>query len=47
MTNYGGHIAKYLGDGELAYFGWPQAYEDQAEQAVRSGLNVCSNGAPS
>ncbi len=47
VTRYGGHIAKYLGDGVLAYFGWPQAYEDQAEQAVRSGLDGRSNRAPS
>ena len=40
VTRYGGHVAKYLGDGVLAYFGWPQAYEDQAERAVRAGLNA-------
>ena len=40
VTRYGGHVAKYLGDGVLAYFGWPQAYEDQAERAVRSGLDA-------
>lgn len=34
----GGHIAQYLGDGILAYFGWPQAHEDDAERAVRGGL---------
>lgn len=34
----GGHIAQYLGDGLLAYFGWPQAHEDDAERAVRAGL---------
>jgi class 3 adenylate cyclase/predicted ATPase len=39
---YGGHIAKYLGDGVLVYFGWPQAYEDQVERAVRAGLDVAS-----
>ncbi len=39
-TRYGGHIAKYLGDGVLVYFGWPQAYEDQAERAVRAGLDA-------
>lgn len=41
VTRYGGHIAKYLGDGVLAYFGWPQAYEDQAERAVRAGMDAC------
>ena len=34
----GGHVAKYMGDGVLAYFGWPQAHEDDAERAVRAGL---------
>ncbi|MFP6748644.1 MAG: AAA family ATPase [Alphaproteobacteria bacterium] len=38
VTRYGGHVAKYLGDGVLAYFGWPRAYEDQAERAVRAAL---------
>jgi class 3 adenylate cyclase/tetratricopeptide (TPR) repeat protein len=40
VTRYGGHIAKYLGDGVLVYFGWPQAYEDQSERAVRAGLDA-------
>ena len=40
VTRYGGHVAKYLGDGVLAYFGWPLAYEDQAERAVRAGLDA-------
>lgn len=40
VTRYGGHIAKYLGDGVLTCFGWPQAYEDQAERAVRAGLDA-------
>ena len=35
-----GHIAKYMGDGVLAYFGWPQAHEDEAERAVRAGLEL-------
>jgi len=39
VTRYGGHVAKYLGDGVLAYFGWPQAHEDQAERAVRAALD--------
>jgi class 3 adenylate cyclase len=33
-----GHVAKFLGDGVLAYFGWPKAHEDDAERAVRAGL---------
>ena len=40
VARYGGHVAKFLGDGVLAYFGWPQAYEDQAERAVRAGLDA-------
>jgi len=35
-----GHVAQLLGDGVLAYFGWPQAHEDEAERAVRAGLAV-------
>jgi class 3 adenylate cyclase/tetratricopeptide (TPR) repeat protein len=34
----GGFVAKYMGDGVLAYFGYPQAHEDDAERAVRCGL---------
>ncbi len=40
VSRYGGYVAKYLGDGVLIYFGWPQAYEDQAERAVRAGLDT-------
>src|SRR3546814_4933697 len=40
VTRYGGHVAKYLGDGVLAYFGWPLAYEDHAERAVRAGMEA-------
>ena len=38
IERWGGHVAKYMGDGVLAYFGWPQAHEDDAERAVRAGL---------
>jgi predicted ATPase/class 3 adenylate cyclase len=38
VTRFGGHVAKLMGDGVLAFFGWPQAYEDAAERAVRAGL---------
>jgi class 3 adenylate cyclase len=38
VERFEGHIAKYLGDGVLVYFGWPQAHEDDAERAVRAGL---------
>jgi class 3 adenylate cyclase/predicted ATPase len=38
ILRFGGHVAKFLGDGVLAYFGWPRAHEDEAERAVRAGL---------
>ena len=38
VGRFGGFVAKYMGDGVLAYFGWPQAHEDDAERAVRAGL---------
>src|ERR1700722_2720369 len=37
VQRYGGFIAKYMGDGVLVYFGYPQAHEDDAERAVRAG----------
>jgi class 3 adenylate cyclase/tetratricopeptide (TPR) repeat protein len=40
IERYGGYVANYLGDGILAYFGWPQADEDQAAQAIRAGLDA-------
>jgi class 3 adenylate cyclase len=40
VARYGGHIAKFMGDGVLAYFGWPQADEDVAERAARAGLAI-------
>ena len=36
----GGFVAKYMGDGVLVYFGYPQAHEDDAERAVRAGLQL-------
>ena len=36
----GGFVAKYMGDGVLIYFGYPQAHEDDAERAVRAGLEI-------
>ena len=39
-TRFEGHVAKYMGDGILAYFGWPRAHEDDAERAIRAGLAV-------
>ncbi len=38
ITKAGGFVAKYMGDGVLAYFGYPQAHEDDAERAVRGAL---------
>src|SRR5262249_54581163 len=38
ITKAGGFVARYMGDGILAYFGYPQAHEDDAERAVRSAL---------
>ena len=35
-----GHVAKFMGDGVLAYFGWPRAHEDEAERAARAGLAI-------
>jgi class 3 adenylate cyclase len=40
IQRYGGHIAQYLGDGLLVYFGYPQAHEDDAHRAVRAGLGM-------
>ena len=40
VIRFGGHVAKLMGDGVLAYFGWPQAHEDEAERAVRAALAV-------
>ena len=38
ITKFDGHVAKFMGDGVLAYFGWPRAHEGEAERAVRAGL---------
>ena len=40
VQRFGGFVAKYMGDGVLVYFGYPQAHEDDAERAVRAGLEV-------
>ncbi|MGI9319355.1 MAG: adenylate/guanylate cyclase domain-containing protein [bacterium] len=40
VEDMGGHIARYIGDGVLVYFGYPVAYEDAAARAVRSGLDI-------
>ncbi len=43
VARYDGHVGKFLGDGVLAIFGWPRAYEDQAERAVRAGLDAVAS----
>jgi len=40
ITRFDGHIAQLLGDGLLVYFGYPQAHEDDAQRAVRTGLGI-------
>ena len=40
VDRFAGFVAKYMGDGVLIYFGYPQAHEDNAERAVRAGLEV-------
>ena len=40
VVRYGGYVAQFLGDGVLAYFGYPQAHEDATERAVRAGLEL-------
>ena len=40
VRRFGGFVAKYMGDGVLVYFGYPRAHEDDAERAVRTGLEL-------
>ncbi len=40
VWRFGGFVAQYMGDGVLAYFGYPQAHEDDAERAVQAGLEL-------
>jgi class 3 adenylate cyclase len=40
IDKYDGHVAQYLGDGLMTYFGWPRAHEDDAERAIRAGLEI-------
>lgn len=40
ISRYGGYVAKYLGDGVMAFFGYPEAHENDAERAARAGLAI-------
>lgn len=40
IGRFDGHVAKFMGDGVLAYFGWPQGHEDDAERSVRAALAI-------
>src|SRR6185437_14714482 len=40
VGRFGGFVAKYMGDGVLVYFGFPRAHEDDAERAVRAGIDM-------
>lgn len=42
VARHDGHVAQYLGDGVLVYFGFPRAHEDDARRAVRCGLDILS-----
>lgn len=43
VRRFGGFVAKYMGDGVLVYFGYPEAHDDDAERAVRSALELVEN----
>ena len=43
VQQFGGHIAQYLGDGVLVYFGFPQAHEDDAQRAAQTGLALINS----
>jgi len=47
VRRFGGFVAKYMGDGVLVYFGYPQAHEDDAERAVRVSVAMESEGGTS
>ena len=40
IEHYEGYVARYMGDGVLAYFGYPRAHEEDAERAIYAGLRV-------
>ncbi|WP_136659123.1 adenylate/guanylate cyclase domain-containing protein [Nitratireductor sp. XY-223] len=43
ITRYDGYVAKFMGDGVLAYFGWPRGHENDAERALSAGLGLARN----
>ncbi len=43
IDRWDGHVAEFLGDGAVIYFGWPRAHEDDAERAVRSSLELVAS----
>jgi class 3 adenylate cyclase len=40
IARFDGHLVKFMGNGVLAYFGWPTAHEDEAERAIRVGIAI-------
>ncbi len=42
ITRYGGEVARYFGDGVMAFFGWPYAHEDDAARAIHAALEIVS-----
>jgi class 3 adenylate cyclase len=40
IERFGGHVAQYLGDGVMAFFGYPEAHDNDAESAARAGLAI-------
>src|SRR4051812_18549523 len=42
ITRYGGEVARYFGDGVMAFFGWPRAHEDDAVRAIHAALEIVS-----
>ena len=46
ITRFAGHVAKYLGDGVMAYFGWPEAHENDAERAARAAADPRPTSGP-